>query len=106
MLQCLLRRRSLVLILNQKLSDEILGIIGDVAPDCVLERELTKLDFLHNFLIGCTIEWWNSRHHDVGDDTARPDVALGTVVFGKHFWSNVVRCSELLVELLLIVVDE
>ena len=52
------------------------------------------------------VEGWHTGEEDVGDDTAGPDVALGVVVLVENLWGDVVRSSELLVELLGRVVDE
>ena len=52
------------------------------------------------------VEGWHTGEEDVGDDTAGPDVALGVVVLVENLWGDVVRGSELLVELLGWVVDE
>ena len=76
MLQCLLSSRSLVLVFCQQVGDEILCLIRNISPDCVLERELAKLDLFHDLLVGGSVEWRDTGEHDVGDDTARPNIAL------------------------------
>jgi hypothetical protein len=60
MLECHISTWSLVLILGQQLRNEVLGFVGDVSPDSVLEGEFTKLDLLHDFLVGSTVEWGNT----------------------------------------------
>jgi len=57
-------------------------------------------------LIGSTVEWWDTGENNESDDTDGPDIALGTVRFGKNFWSDVVRSSELLIKLLTLTYDE
>ena len=89
-LQGLLGSWSFVLVEGQKLSNEIFGLVGDSSPDWISEGELTALNLLHNFLIRGAVEWWDTRQGDVGDDSARPDIALGSVVFSKDFWSNII----------------
>lgn len=51
-------------------------------------------------MVGGAIEWWDTRQDDVGDNTAGPDVALGSIILGKHFRSDVIWSSELFVEFL------
>ena len=61
MLEGLFGSRSLLLVLRQELCDEILTLVGDLAPHCILEREFAKLNFLHDFLVRCAIERWDAR---------------------------------------------
>jgi len=88
------------------LGDEIFAVVGDVSPYGILEREFSELDFLHDFLIRRAIKWRNTGQNNEGDDTAGPDVALGSVIFGEDLWSNVVRSTELLVKFLALIEDE
>ena len=106
MLKGLLSRWSLLLILRQKGRDEILCLIGDLAPDCILEGKFTKFNLLHDLLVRSAVEWRYAREHDVGDDTAGPDIALWTVVLREDLWSNVVGRAQLLVQLLRLVEDQ
>jgi len=106
MLQGFVSRWSLVLIFGKELRDEVLGLVGDVVPDWVVEGELANLDLFHNFLVRRAIKWWNTGQSNICDDTARPNVALGAVALGKDFWGNVVRSSELFVELLTLINNE
>lgn len=56
MLESLLSRRPLLLVLIKQIRDEVLGNVRYVGPHWVLKRELTKLDFLDDFLVVCAIE--------------------------------------------------
>jgi len=80
------------------LGDEIFTLLGYVVPDGVGEGELADLDFLHDLLIGRTVEGRHTREDDVGDDTARPNIALGSVVLGQNLGGDVVRSTQLLIE--------
>jgi hypothetical protein len=42
----------------------------------------TDLDLLHDLLIGRTIEGRHTRENNIGDDTARPDITLRSIVLG------------------------
>jgi hypothetical protein len=69
-LQSLFGGWSLVLIECQKLGNKILGLFGNSSPDWVSKRELAALDFLHDLLVGSTIEWWDTRQSDESNNTA------------------------------------
>ena len=84
---------SLVLVLDQQLGNEILSRVRDVVPDWVREGELTKLNFLHNFLVGSAVKWRNTGQNDESDDSARPNIALGAIVFGEHLGGNIIRST-------------
>jgi len=97
---------TLILILGEELSDEVLGLVRNRVPDGVAEGELANLDLLHDLLIRGAIEGRDTGQHDVRDDTARPDVALGAVALGEDLGGDVIRRTELLREHLLLVVDK
>jgi len=105
-LQGLLSRWSLFLLLGEKLSDEVLTLVGDLGPNWISKRDFAGFNFFHNFLVRRSIKWWDTRERDIRNDTAGPDIALRSVVLGKDFWSNVIRSSKLLIELLALVEDE
>lgn len=90
---------SLVLVESEKLRDEVFAVLGHALPDWVVEREFPELDFLHDFLVGRAIKWWDTRKNDVRNNTTGPDVTFSTVRFGENFWSNIVWSSEFLVKL-------
>jgi hypothetical protein len=71
-------------------------------PAWVCERELTSLDSLHDLLVTSTIERWNTRQHDVSNNTTGPNIALFIIVFGENLWSNVVGSTQLFVQLLIL----
>lgn len=104
-LKGLLGGRTLILIFCEQLCDEVFGLVRHLTPDSVLEGELAELDLLHDLLVRGAVEWRDTREHDVGDDTARPNIALWAVVFGEHLWSNVVRSSQFFVEFFVLVED-
>lgn len=106
MLKSLLSCGSLVLVLGEQGHDEVLGIVRHVTPDCVLKRELSKFDLLHDLLVRCAVERWDSREYDVRDNTARPNIALWSVVLGQYFWSNIVWRTQFLVKLLVLIEDQ
>lgn len=106
MLQRLLGRWSLILVFGEKLHDKVLCFIRHVAPYRILERELTQLDLLHYLLVRSSVEWRNTREHDVRNNTAGPDVALGAVVLGQDLGRDIVWRTQLLIELLVLIIDQ
>jgi len=105
-LESLAGRGPLLLVLGQQLCDEVLSVIGDVTPHSVLEGELAEFHLLHDLLVRRTIKGRDSRKGDVRDDTARPDITLGSIVLGEDLRSDVIRGSELLIKLLVLVEDQ
>lgn len=105
-LQGLLGGWSLVLVQREKLGDEIFGLVGNSSPNRVSEGELTLLNLLHDLLVTGTVEWWDTGQGNVSNDTARPDVAFGSVVLGQNLWCNVVRCTKFFIEFFLVVKHE
>jgi len=93
-------RWSFVLIKSKKFRDEIFASIRDSFPGWVIEVELSKLDLLHDLLVGGTVERWDTGKNNESDDTDRPNIAFSTVRFSKNFWSNIIRSSELFIKLL------
>ena len=89
---------SLVLVIGEELGDEVLGLVGDVGPYSVLEVEGSLSNLLHDVLVALSIEGWHTGEKDVGDDSARPDVALAVIVLVENLWGNVVWGSEFLVK--------
>ena len=57
-------------------------------------------------MVTCSIKWRDTRKSNICNDTAGPDVALGTIIFSKNLRSDVIWCSQLLVKLLVLVKDE
>ena len=55
-LEGLLGGRSLLRVVGQKGANEALSVLGDGLPDAVIEGELAFADFLHNFLVGLSVE--------------------------------------------------
>ena len=100
------RARSGVLVKGEQAADKVLGILADLLPDAVLERELTLADLLHDLLIGLTVEGGHTGKEDVDEDTAGPDVTLVVVGLVEDLGGDVVRSSELLVKGTVGVVDE
>ena len=91
---------------SKKFRDEIFALIRDTLPGWVIEVELSELDLLHDLLVRRSIERRDSGKYDVSDDTARPNIALWTVVLGENLWSNVIWCTQLLIKLLGLVKDQ
>jgi len=52
--------RSFVLIKSQKLSNEIFSSSGDRSPDWIGKREFSRFNLLHDFLVGGSIERWDT----------------------------------------------
>jgi len=75
----LFSRWSLVLVEGKKFRDEVFALVRDSFPGWVIEVELSELNLLHNFLVGGTIEWWDTRKNNVGDDTNGPNIAFSTI---------------------------
>ena len=105
MLKSLGSRWPLSLVLNQELGYEVLGLIGDAVPYWVCKGELTYFHLLHDLLVTGTIEWRDTRQHNISYDAARPDIALGAIVLCENLWGNIVRSTELFVKLLVLVDD-
>jgi hypothetical protein len=55
-LEGLLGRGPLLRVVGQKGTNEALGVLGDGLPDAVVEGELAFADFLHDLLVGLTVE--------------------------------------------------
>jgi len=98
--------RTLSGVVGKKTSNEALGILGDGLPDAVLKRELAFTHFLHDVLVGLTVERRHSGEENVGDDTGGPDIALLVVTLVENFGGNIIGSSKLLVKVTVWVVDK
>ena len=106
MTKSFLSGRTLSGVVGKKTSNEALGILGDGLPDAVLKRELAFTHFLHDVLVGLTVERRHSGEENVGDDTSGPDIALFVVALVENFRGDIVGSSELLVKVTVRVVDK
>ena len=106
MLKCDLGRRALFSRVGEQGRDKVLAILRNRLPDAVVEVVRALTHFLHDILVGLTVERWLARQKNVCDDATGPDVALLVVVLVEDFRCDVVRRAELLVEVAVGIVDE
>ena len=106
MLEGLSCRRALLRVIGQQRTDKVFAVLRDCLPDAVIEVECALTHLLHNILIGLSIERGHSRKKDICDDTTGPDIALLVVVLVEDLGCDVVRSTELFVEVTVGVVDE
>ena len=91
-------------IVGEKILDEQLGVVRDGLPTAVIEVEGALTHLLHDVLVALAVERRHTGEEDISDDTGGPDIAFVVVVLVKNFRSDVVRSSELLVQVSLRVV--
>ena len=104
--QGLSRAGSLLRVVGQQGTDEILAVLRDGLPDAVVKVELAFAHLFHDVLIRLAIEWRHSREKNVRDDSSGPNIALVVVILVEDLRGDVVRRAELLVEVAVRVVDE
>ena len=93
-------------IVGEKILDEQLGVVRDGLPTAVIEVEGALTHLLHDVLVALAVEGRHAGEEDVSDDTGGPDIAFVVIVLIKNLWGDVVRSSELLVQVSLGIVYE
>lgn len=96
--------KSLVLILKQKILDQVHNIVGvlDLVLFPVWEHDLCGLNLLHQHVSIWVEEWSDSNKHLVGQDTDGPPIdvfvmtGVGNHLWGKILWGTTETCGLLL----------
>lgn len=79
----------LLWVFDQKLQDEVFGIVGDVAPVLAGTRKVAIGDEFDGVLDSFALEGHLAQEHDVEDDADTPHIAFFVVLSSKNFGSDV-----------------
>ena len=93
MIKCLLGCQSNICGPLQKFVDEVLGVIGDLAPYLTFHAILSIEYTIYNIFILFTTKWWLTAKHDIHYNAHRPNITLCCIAPFKDLRCNIVWCS-------------
>lgn len=57
-------------------------------------------------MVSSTIERWDARKYDIGNDAHGPNITLRTIILSKNLRSNIIRSTQFLVKFLNLIINE
>ena len=92
-IQSVLPAESLLLVQHEKLSDQVLALLGNGLKFNVVEVIIRLFDLAENLSSVGALEWQVTADQRVEEHTERPDVGFLAVGALEHLWCHVVRSS-------------